>query len=74
MTIEDFKWFMSLVEERKEFAKACWECSHCDILTNVKRKIGTIARRREMKELPIDFWIGTIGLLIAFYIIGRGFK
>lgn len=28
----------------------------------------------KMKELPIDFWLGTIGLLIAFYIIERGFK
>jgi len=25
-----------------------------------------------METLPIDFWLGTIGLLIAFYIIGRG--
>ncbi len=33
-----------------------------------------IGTRRLMMELPIDFWIGTIGLLIAFYIIERGFK
>jgi len=22
---------LSLVEERKKFVKACWECSHCNI-------------------------------------------
>ena len=31
MIKDDFEWLLSLVEERKEFAKACWECSHCDI-------------------------------------------
>ena len=31
MTKDDFEWLLSLVEERKKFAKACWECSHCDI-------------------------------------------
>lgn len=28
---DDIRWLLSLVNKRKEFAKACWECSHCDI-------------------------------------------
>lgn len=28
---DDIRWLLSLVDERKKFAKACWECSHCDI-------------------------------------------
>ena len=31
MTGDEFLLLMSLLEERKEFAKACWECSNCDI-------------------------------------------
>ena len=31
MIKDDFEWLLNLVEERKKFAEACWECSHCDI-------------------------------------------
>ena len=31
MTKDDIEWLLSLVDERKKFAEACWECSHCDI-------------------------------------------
>lgn len=31
MTADDFKWLMSLVDERKKFAEACQMCSECDI-------------------------------------------
>ena len=30
MTKDDFEWLLSLVEERKKFAKACWECDIFD--------------------------------------------
>lgn len=31
LTADDIKWLINLADERKEFAKACWECSNCDI-------------------------------------------
>ena len=36
--------------------------------------MASLSKGNNMKTLPIDFWIGTIGFLIAFYIIERGFK
>lgn len=31
MTKDDIRWLLDLVDDRKAFAKACWQCSNCDI-------------------------------------------
>lgn len=36
--------------------------------------MASLPKGNNVKTLPVDFWIGTIGLMITFYIIERGFK
>lgn len=50
MTKDDFEWLLSLVEERKKFAEACWECSHCDIFDKCQEENRDYCEKEQTNE------------------------
>lgn len=50
MTKDDIGWLMSLLEERKEFVKACWECSNCDIFDKCREENRDYCEKEQHNE------------------------
>ena len=50
MTKDDFEWLLNLVDERREFAKACWECSNCDIFDKCQEENRDYCEKEEVKN------------------------
>lgn len=50
MTAGDFKWLMSLLDERKKFAEACRMCSECDIFDKCQEEHRDYCEKEEATD------------------------
>ena len=50
MTADDFRWLMSLVDERKKFAEACQMCSECDIFDKCQEERRDYCEKEEVSD------------------------
>lgn len=50
MTGEEFLLLMNFLEERKEFVKACWECSNCDIFDKCQEEHRNYCEKEKVSD------------------------